>query len=244
MGGTEMRVLAAHAGRLYAANGYWEDRAGPEGMQGPQILVLDAPGAGWRVDHAFEARMPRGHPRDLAVGALREVTFATDGAGVRLPVPVSMLIAANWDLSGTARVFSRDDATGAWVAATLAQDSPNPQFLPQIRSFGEHRDRVTGVDRVFAGQDPRGVFSGVYDVSAPGRIRWGAVPELDLSDVSPAGISGINGYLRVASFAECNDRLYATVGQHIYERIDGMRPAGVSSTRTAAPAIPRPGCAG
>jgi hypothetical protein len=36
MGGTEMRVLAAHAGRLYAGNGYWEDRPGPEGLQGAQ----------------------------------------------------------------------------------------------------------------------------------------------------------------------------------------------------------------
>jgi hypothetical protein len=41
MGGTEMRVLAAHAGRLYAGNGYWEDQPGPEGSQGAQIPVLD-----------------------------------------------------------------------------------------------------------------------------------------------------------------------------------------------------------
>jgi hypothetical protein len=31
MGGTEMRVSAAHAGKLYAGNGYWEDTAGREG---------------------------------------------------------------------------------------------------------------------------------------------------------------------------------------------------------------------
>jgi hypothetical protein len=30
MGGTEMRVLAGHAGKLYAGNGYWEDTPGPE----------------------------------------------------------------------------------------------------------------------------------------------------------------------------------------------------------------------
>ena len=34
MGGTEMRVLTAHAGKLFAGNGYWEDRPGPEGLQG------------------------------------------------------------------------------------------------------------------------------------------------------------------------------------------------------------------
>ncbi len=43
MGGTEMRVLAMHAGRLYAGNGYWEDRPGSEGFQGAEILVLDGP---------------------------------------------------------------------------------------------------------------------------------------------------------------------------------------------------------
>ena len=96
MGGTEMRVLAAHAGRLYAGNGYWEDTPGPEGRQGSQILVLDAPGARWRVDRAFDERLPDGRRRDLAVSALDEAWFATDGAGKKLPVPVSMLIAASW----------------------------------------------------------------------------------------------------------------------------------------------------
>ena len=219
-----MRVLTAHAGKLYAGNGYWEDRPGPEGLQGAEILVLDGSGARWRVDHIFDEQLPGGRRRDLAVSALEEITFATDGTGARLPAPVSMLIAANWDLSGTARVFSRDDATGAWAAATLAQDRPIPGFLPQVRSFGRHRDRVTGIDQVFAGQDPRGIFSGTYDPAATGRIRWAAAPELDLSSVSSAGISGRNGYLRVSSFAECNGRLYAAVGQQVYERIDGTEP--------------------
>jgi hypothetical protein len=124
MGGTEMRVLATHAGKLYAGNGYWEDRPGPEGLQGAEILVLDGPGARWRVDHVFDEQLPDGRRRDLAVPALEEVTFSTDGNGARLPVPVAILIAANWDLSGTARVFSRDDATSAWTAATIAHAPP------------------------------------------------------------------------------------------------------------------------
>src|SRR5207244_558463 len=149
MGGTEMRVLAGHAGRLYAGNGYWEDRPGPAGPQGAQILVLDAPGARWCVDHGFDERMADGRPRDLAVSTLEEVTFATDGSGARLPAPVSVLIAANWDLTGTARAFTRDDASGAWAAASLAHGRPMPGFLPQVRSLGGHRDSVTGTDRVF-----------------------------------------------------------------------------------------------
>ena len=143
MGGTEMRVLAAHAGKLFAGNGYWEDTPGPEGRQGSQILILDAPGARWQVDHDFDERQPDGRRRDLAVSALDEVRFATDGNGKPLSAPVSLLIAANWDLGGSAQVFSRDDATGAWTAATLAQDQPVPGFLPQVRSFGRHHDQVT-----------------------------------------------------------------------------------------------------
>jgi hypothetical protein len=83
---------------------------------------------------------------------------------------------------------------------------------------------VTGIDHVFAGQDPHCVFSGTYDPTDPGRIRWSAASELDLLSVSSAGISGRNSYLRVSSFAECNGQLYAATGQHIYERIDGAEP--------------------
>ena len=224
VGGTELRLLVAHGGRLYAGNGYWEDRPGPEGVQGAQVLTLDSPGGRWRLDHQFDERMPTGRPRNLAVSALFEAKFATDGAGRALPQPAALLIASTWDLSGATRVISRDDATRTWIATTLAQDQPNPNFLPQIRSLAAHRDRVTGIDMVFAGQDPRGIFSGAYDPAVASRIRWRAAPELDLSRVSTAGISGRNGYLRVPSFAEANGRLYATVGQQIFQRIDGAAP--------------------
>ena len=222
-GGTEMRLLTAHAGKLYAGNGYWEDRPGPEGLQGAQILVLDGYGASWRVDHAFEERLPNGRWRDLAIGALAEADFGTDGSGVPLPRPVSLLLASTWDLTGAARVFARDDATGTWSAVTLAEDRPSRDFLPQIRSFATHRDRITGVDLEFAGEMPRGIFAGSYDPTAPGRIRWSVAPELDASAVSTA-FSGLAGRLRVSSFAEANGRLYAALGQQIYGRIDGRAP--------------------
>ena len=222
-GGTEMRLLTAHAGRLYAGNGYWEDRPGPEGRQGAEILVLDGPGMPWRVDHAFEERFAKGAWRDLAVGALAEANFATDGSGAPLPWPVSLLLASTWDLTGAARVFTRDDATGAWSAVTIAEDRPAPDFLPQIRSFATHRDRATNADLVFAGEMPRGIFAGSYDPAASGRIRWRPAPELEASAVSTA-FSGLEGRLRVSSFAEANGRLYAAVGLQIYERIDGPAP--------------------
>ena len=99
-----------------------------------------------------------------------------------------------------------------------------PGVLPQVRSLAGHRDGLTGIERVFTGQGPHGIFSGTYDPAVPGRIRWGAAPELDLSGASAAGLSGRDGHLRVSSFAECNGRLYAAIGQQIYERIDGAEP--------------------
>jgi hypothetical protein len=42
-----------------------------------------------------------------------------------------------------------------------------PGFLPQVRSLGGHRDRVTGVDRVYAGENPHGIFGGTYDPAVP-----------------------------------------------------------------------------
>ena len=219
-----MRLLVVHAGKLFAGNGYWEDRPGAEGAQPPQVLVLDGAAAHWRVDHVFAERLPNGRWRDLAVGALAEATFSTDGAGRRLASPVSLLLASTWDLTGAARVFVRDEATGDWPAVTVAEDRPGPDFLPQIRSFGTHRDRVTGVDLVFAGEMPRGIFCGAYDASAATRIRWSAAPELAASAAS-TDFSGLGVRLRVSSFAEANGRLYAAVGQQVFERADGPAPS-------------------
>ena len=223
MGGTEIRALVAHAGKLFAGNGYWTDQPGPEGFQGPQILILDRPGGRWRVDHTFEGRMSNGRPRNLTVGAMGEVNFATDGNGEPLAKPVSILLASTWEFTDDDRVFARDDATGAWTAATLAYDERIPgahQRMTQIHSFGFHRDRVTGTDYAFAGQRPRGIFSGVYER----RIRWSQGPELDISAIAVSEFRGMSGSGRVTSFAECNDRLYASVGHQIYERIDGAAP--------------------
>ncbi len=223
MGGTELRNLAACHGRLYAGNGYWEDRPGEEGRQGAQILVLDAPGSSWRVDHGFDEWIAGGRRRDLAISALACITVATDGAGAALHEPVSILMTSAWDLTGATQVFSRDEGTGAWSAIMLAEDQPQPKFLPQIRALAIHRDRVTGVDRVFAGQDPRGVFSGVYDPQAPGRVRWEGRPELDISALPTGDFPGLAGRLRISSFAEADGILYAAVGQQIYARADGAQ---------------------
>lgn len=226
MGGTEVRAMVSHAGKLFAGNGLWKDSGGPEAMSGAQILVLDRQGAAWRVDTSFDDLLPGGRRRHLAVSALAEAVsalaeaaFRTDGQGHPLPSPRTVLLAATWDVTGARTVFVRDDATGAWAGTVLAQDRPMPGFLPQLRSFGTHHDAETGVDMVFAG-DTRGVFAGVYDA---GRIRWGGVPELALTD-DMARASGLDRRVRISSFAEAGGRLFVAIGQQIWVRQDGASP--------------------
>jgi hypothetical protein len=224
MGGTELRNFAVHRGKLYAGLGYWEDRPGLEGPQGATILVLDGPTASWRVDHEFDTRMLNGRMRDFTISALQSVRFTTDRNGAPLPVPIEILLSSSWDRTGTDAIFSRDDTTGTWITTTLSQDPPTPNFLPQVRSLGTHRDRQTGVDRVFAGTDPRGIFSGVYDPAVPGRIAWSAEPEFDPRTLHADAFPGLEGHLRISSFAECNGSLYAAVGQQVWQRIDSATP--------------------
>jgi len=121
------------------------------------------------MGRTFAEQLPDGRRGDLAVSALEEITFVTDGKGSQLPAPVSMLIAGNRDLTKRSepgsqpgrrdrRLDRRDPRAGP----------PNPELPAQVRSLGRHRDRETGIDRIFAGQDPRGVFRGIYDPISPG----------------------------------------------------------------------------
>lgn len=222
MGGTEIRTLVTHDGKLFAGDGYWKDVPGPEGTPGAQVLVLDGPEAAWRVDWSFDDRLPGGRRRHLAISALAEATFRTDGQGKALPAPRTVLLASTWDVTGVRTVFVRDDVAGIWSGAVLAQDRPTRDFLPQIRAFSTHRDRGTGADTVFAG-DTRGVFAGVHDPAVSGGIRWGASPELKLTADMASG-PGLAGRLRISSFAEAGGRLFAAIGQQVWVRRDGAGP--------------------
>ncbi|MBL8672953.1 MAG: hypothetical protein JNK11_19995 [Alphaproteobacteria bacterium] len=223
MGGTEMRNLAVHGGRLYAGNGYWEDRPGGEGLQGAQLLVLDGPQARWRVERNLAERLPRGRPRFLAISALASVIFARDGAGRALPSPATMLLAAAWDLAGESQVFARDDATGAWATMPLAAPRLTGGRIQQVRALALHRDAATGADVVLAGNDPYGIYAGTYDVDAPGRIRWRDAPELALGSIVAGPFPGLDR-VRVSSFAVADGVLPAAIGQQVYRRIDGAAP--------------------
>jgi poly(A) polymerase len=246
MGGTEVRSLVGHDGKLFAGNGYWMDRPGWEGVMNAQVLVLDRPSGMWRVDHAFKGWMPNGRPRNLAVSVMGDADFTTDANGRPLAKPVALLLASTWDLTGETSVFTRDDADGGWASAPLAYTEriPGQRRLAQVRSFGRHRDRTTGVDTIFAGEDPNGIYSGAYDPAVPGRIRWGQSPELDISGIAVSGFPGMENHLRVTSFAEADEHLYAAVGQQIYERIDGTTPRWRAIYTNPSPGFSRSGLRG
>ena len=211
LGGTEMRHLAGFAGKLYAGNGFAQDKPGLEGPQGAAIVALDGPHERWRVETVFDAMMPdRRTRRDFEISALAGVTLHG----------VAMLLVSPVDRLGASRVFSRDERTGKWTAATLAEDASTADFLPRVTSLAEHRDRVTGIEHVFAGQSPRGIFSGTYDAAAPGHIRWASAPELSLA-AARTNFPGLEKNPRASGFAEAEGVLYAAVGQQVFARIDG-----------------------
>ncbi len=200
LGGTIMAALVPHGGRLFAVNGLTWDQPGTDPAPGAQVFVLDRPGGAWRLD--FEM------PKSAWRLSLKSVTFTTDGRGKALKKPAPMLLAASSDTAGGVNVFSRDDATGAWTTMTLAR----VEGTAKTRSLFLHRDSVTGVDRVFAGTLPSGVFSGVYDPAAPGRVRWDREPEL--ADYK----------FRAMGFAEHGGNLYVAIKPNLYRRVDGEHP--------------------
>jgi hypothetical protein len=200
MGGTEIMQLVAHLGKLYAATSVMGDRPGDDPAVGAQILVLDQPERGWRVEHTFETRSAR--------MSLASVAFAVDRRGRALDTPAALLLAGPSDGQGSIAVYSRDQASRTWTERVLAT-CVRPT---SIRALGSYRDTVTGVDRVFAGTSPNGIYSGAYDPTEPGKLAWDEAPEL--SQV----------HNRPMAFAVCNGALHVTIKPHLYRRIDGAQP--------------------
>jgi endo-1,4-beta-xylanase len=224
MGGTEAMWLAGHRGKLYAAIGYGQDQPGTDPMPGAQVLRKDAPGAPWVVDHTFGRTCMR-------VEALISFAFTTDRHGKPLAEPVRLLIASPSELTGAAggsSVFVRNDTTGQWERSRITDGSLG------ARSFGSHRDKITGVHHLLAGLNRGGIHRGSYDPQAPGGIRWEPTPERT-AEALPGKGRRIYDYSRVLCFAECNGDLYMAarittdesgkpVDGGLYRRVDGDKP--------------------
>ena len=170
---------------MFAGNGYWMDTRGHQNTPWSQVMVLDAPDGRWKVDLAL------GAPH-LRVTVLKSVTFTTDGEGKPLAGAVTLLLAAS-DVQGGERkthIWTRDDDSGTWVRTTLRGD---PKLRRSTRAMLVHRDRETGVDRLFVAAGALGIYSGVYDPGQSGRIRWDEKAELGPVAIRPMSFAEANG---------------------------------------------------
>ena len=207
LGGTEIMFLTSHKGKLYAGTGIWMNSIPLPDSIGAQILVKESPCKKWKLDYQADKQRVR-------VDSLVSITLGTDGQGNKLSEPANLLVAGLWDtgypLPAAATVAVRDDATNKWITTDLLK-YPAGSYLATIRAIGTHKDRITGVDHVFVAIFGM-IYSGVYDSTAPGQIRWESKPEL------------LNFDDRLMSFGECNGELYAAIKPAIYKRIDGPTP--------------------
>ncbi|KPK65920.1 MAG: hypothetical protein AMK73_01525 [Planctomycetes bacterium SM23_32] len=214
-GGSEVLHLVGHKGKLYAGVSYWFDPrniwyGGKDASTGwGQILRLDDPHGQWEVDLEMG-------PQHLRPEIVKSVTITTDGKGNPLKEPADLLMVSTYTPKPTAvdiNVFIRDDETGDWDRATLLT-GPRPRNLEDrsVRDIHVHRDRATGVDRIFISIGTLGLFSGVYDPAAPEKIRWGTK-----SESGPVGT-------RPLAIIEANGSLLFSAGSRIYRRNDGESP--------------------
>ena len=64
-----------------------------------------------------------------------------------------------------------------------------------VRAMCVHLDKVTGVDRLFLTIGTLGIFSGVYDESVPGKVKWSPNSECGSVETRPLAIVEANGDL-------------------------------------------------
>ena len=213
MGGTEIMVLTTHNEKLYAGTSLAFNSQEDPRDKGAQILVKESADSDWKLDYQADIKKMR-------VDALHSATFRTDGKGTKLQRPVTLLIAGLLDTKAPiaeVAICVRNDMTNRWTKTVL--DTKPAHFgairFCTVRALAQHRDSVTGVDRVFAGAYPGGIYSGVYDATISGNIRWDKTSEF-------------SGYEdRVMSFGECNGELYVAIKPAIYKRVDGTIPSWV-----------------
>ncbi len=207
MNGTEIMKLTPHKGKLFAATSMWMESS--TSLGGCQLLVKDSRESPWKVELQFG-------PESGRSTALETVGFRTDHSGKRIE-PVRLLLAGSTTRrGGTISIWSRDDTSGKWAQMPLGR----AKGTSQIRAMGFHKDRVTGVEMVFAGGSGTkssapslGLLTGSYRADTEGKIVWSRKPEI----VLPRGE-------RFMGFTVCNGVFYAATSNHIFRRADGKNP--------------------
>jgi hypothetical protein len=212
LGGTELMNLAAFEGKLYAGIGYWMDRPQiirehPDPKSGAQILVLDAKVAQWRQENGFSEGASAGGV-NTRLSTLRAIQFHRFDAAGNILGPLTQILVVGLD--GANGTVYTQRSPGSWEDTRLPTPTP-------IRSLAVYYDPTDKTERLYAAPGgelesaDRAVFSGVYDPSAPGRIRWNPTPE-------HIGVGG-----RVMSMTECNGALFAAARPSIFRRNDAQK---------------------
>lgn len=216
MGGSEVLQLVGHKARLYASVGYWEDEnniwyGGTNGSRGwGQIIRLDMPGGQWQEDFFLGASY-------LRPEVLKQLIFTQDVSGTLLLSPDTVLVAAGYTtnyLTGTVRVksFARNDQNGSWGESQITQGGLPAGENYSIRDIEVYKDRMTGLERVYASVGTKGIFVGKYNPLTPGKIDWTPNPEVGPLSIRPLGIT------------TANEALYFSSGNKLYRRSDGISP--------------------
>jgi hypothetical protein len=216
-GGTEVSGLVAHQGKLYAAMSYWKDMPGADPSPGAQVLVKSSIGADWNVDIGFGFDF--GNSEYYSTEVMASITLTTDAAGTALVNPEPLLMASpahDPALLQSGDVWIRDDATNTWTKTLLAPAASN------ARVIFDHVDGVTGVHHVFAGMRDGTIYRGVYDPTAPGRVRWDPTPELR-NDAGSRFVCAAVANGKVYAGSAVANSANGVVGG-VYERIDGATP--------------------
>jgi len=208
---TNAMNIEVHRGQLFVgtAAAFEKDNYS---QHGSYVFSKESGGAAWRVDAEFE-------PGSERIGALCSVIFERGSEGTPIDGgPVTLLLAGTNKpaAAGPAPVAVRIrvDRTGEWITGEVGGD---PVRRYRIREIAAHRDRVTGADMVFVGADPEpaGIYSGVYDSTAPGNVRFNLRPEM-------AAERG-----KFFGMAEANGELYSSNRVGVFKRIDGPEPRWV-----------------
>jgi hypothetical protein len=213
LGGTELTSLVAFRGKLYAGIGYWMDRPSffnrSEPRSPAQILVLDSKSSRWRQEHVFDKLGDDDgfkYHRLSAMEVLRFNRFDADGHVIGI---LAEMLAVGLDSPG-GDVYTQT-SPGVWADTRIPTSNP-------VRSLAMHYDPTDHTQKVYAGPGAgqerkldRAIYSGVYDPSAPGRIRWNPTPER-------VGIES-----RVMSMVDCGGTLFAAAKPSIFRRNDATR---------------------
>jgi len=179
------------------------------------IYSKASPDAPWELEADFG-------PGSSRIGQMFSARFVNDEHGNPIPGgPQELLVAFTMSLARRGgdptplQMRVRDDTSGTWQT----HDLPTPNVVDSnVRELWLHRDRVTGDDLIFlaANPSPLGIYSGVYDASVPGHIRWRNEPEITAQ--------GRRGTSKWFGMATVNGAMLVSDVDAVYRSEDGPQP--------------------